>query len=181
MSEDDISAFRDAMNGVKPLKRRSTLPERPKPAPKARFSRQEHQEVLHESLHSPFDPADLETGEELVFLRPGIRADLLRRLRRGQFAVESEIDLHGLTRHSAHEALRQFIGESVARGLGCVRVIHGKGRGSGPRGPVLKHIVNRWLRRMDDVAAFATARPVDGGTGAVYVLLGRTGSGKSGA
>jgi DNA-nicking Smr family endonuclease len=50
-------------------------------------------------------------------------------------------------------------------------VIHGKGRGSGPRGPVLKHVVNHWLRRMDDVAAFATARPVDGGTGAVYVLL----------
>ena len=180
MSEDDFSVFRDAMNGVKPLKGRSTPPERPKPAPKAHFSRRERQEVLHESLHSPFDPADLETGDELVFLRPGVREDLLRRLRRGQFAIESEIDLHGLTRHSAHEALRQFIAESVARGLGCVRVIHGKGRGSGPRGPVLKYIVNRWLRRMNDVAAFATARPVDGGTGAVYVLLGRPGTRRPG-
>lgn len=68
------------------------------------------------------------------------------------------------------EALRQFIAESVANGDGCVRVIHGKGRGSGQRGPVLEHVVNHRLRRMDDVLAFASARPVDGGTGAALVL-----------
>ena len=98
--------------------------------------------------------------------------DVFRRLRRGQFAVAAEIDLHGLGRHAAHEALREFIAEAVERGQGCVRVIHGKGRGSGQRGPVLKHVVNHWLRRMDGVLAFASARPVDGGTGAAYVLLG---------
>ena len=85
--------------------------------------------------------------------------------------MEAEIDLHGLGRHAAHEALREFLADAFARGQRCVRVIHGKGRGSGPRGPVLKHVVNHWLRRMDAVAAFASARPVDGGTGAVYVLL----------
>ena len=117
--------------------------------------------------------AQIDTGEELLFRRPGVRDDTLRRLRRGQYSVEAEVDLHGLGRHAAHEALRDFIVSSAARGLSCVRVIHGKGRGSGPRGPVLKHVVNHWLRRMDDVLAFASARPVDGGTGAAYVLLGR--------
>jgi len=171
MSDDDLRAFREAMHGVRPLPPREPAVARPKPRPAARFTRAEEREVLRESLLPPADPALLDTGEELVFRRPGVGMDVLRRLRRGQFAVAAEIDLHGLGRHAAHEALREFITEAVERGQGCVRVIHGKGRGSGQRGPVLKHVVNHWLRRMDDVLAFASARPVDGGTGAAYVLL----------
>lgn len=171
MSEDDEQAFRRAMQEVRPLPRREHGPAAPRPRPVARFSRAEQLEVLRESLLPPADPALLDTGEELSFRRPGIREDILRRLRRGQYAVEAEIDLHGLGRHAAHEALRDFIADAAARGQRCVRVIHGKGRGSGPRGPVLKHVVNHWLRRMDPVLAFASARPVDGGTGAAYVLL----------
>jgi len=171
MSEDDERAFREAMNEVRPLPTPANPPAAPKPRPVARFTRAEQQEVLRESLLPPEDPSVLDTGEELVFRRPGIREDVLRRLRRGQFLVEAEIDLHGLGRHAAHEALREFIGDAADRGLRCVRVIHGKGRGSGPRGPVLKHVVNHWLRRMHVVVAFASARPVDGGTGAAYVLL----------
>lgn len=171
MSEDDERAFRAAMSDVRPLPERGHRPPAPKPAPVARFTRAEQQQVLQESLLPPDDPSLLDTGEEIVFRRPGVRDEILRRLRRGQFSVESEIDLHGLGRHAAHEALREFVGSAVSRGLRCVRVIHGKGRGSGPRGPVLKHVVNHWLRRMDDVVAFASARPVDGGTGAAYVLL----------
>ncbi len=105
--------------------------------------------------------ADILKGEHLLPASLG----------RGQFAIAAEIDLHGLGRHAAHEALREFITEAAASGLGCVRVIHGKGRGSGQRGPILKHVVNHWLRRMDDVIAFASARPADGGTGAACVLL----------
>jgi DNA-nicking Smr family endonuclease len=171
VSEEDERAFREAMSDVRPLPERVHRPAVPKPTAVARFSRADRQEVLRESLLPPEDPAILDTGEEILFRRPGVRDETLRRLRRGQFSVEAEIDLHGLGRHAAHEALRDFIGSSVGRGLSCVRVIHGKGRGSGPRGPVLKHVVNHWLRRMDDVIAFASARPVDGGTGAAYVLL----------
>ncbi len=172
MSEDDERAFRAAMRGVRPLPAGGDKPVVPKPPAVARFARAAEQEVLRESLLPPADPALLDSGEEMLFRRPSVRDETLRRLRRGQYAVEAEVDLHGLGRHAAHEALREFIGGAVTHGLSCVRVIHGKGRGSGPRGPVLKHVVNHWLRRLDDVLAFASARPVDGGTGAVYVLLG---------
>ena len=94
-------------------------------------------------------------------------------MRRGQFAVQAEIDLHGLGREAAHDALREFVADAVTSGLRCVRVIHGKGRRSGSRGPVIKRVVDHWLRRMEPVVAFVSARPVDGGTGAVYVLLAR--------
>jgi DNA-nicking Smr family endonuclease len=171
MSDDDLRAFREAMSDVRPLPVREPAAAAPRPRAVARFARADQREVLRESLLPPVDPAVLDTGEELSFRRPGVREEILRRLRRGQFAVAAEIDLHGLGRHAAHEALREFIRDSVDRGFGCVRVVHGKGRGSGPRGPVLKHVVNHWLQRMDDVIAFASARPVDGGTGAAYVLL----------
>jgi DNA-nicking Smr family endonuclease len=179
MTDDDQRAFEEAMTGVRPLPPRERVAAPPAP-PVAQFSRADAQQVLIESLLPPEDPALLDTGEELTFRRPWIREEVLRRLRRGQFAIAAETDLHGLGRHAAHEALRGFIAESVARGFGCVRVIHGKGRGSGPRGPVLKHVVNHWLRRMDGVAAFASARPVDGGTGAVYVLLAAGGARRGG-
>jgi len=179
MTDDDQRAFEKAMSGVRPLPPRERVAAPPAP-PVAQFARADQRQVLLESLLPPEDPAVLDTGEELSFRRPWIREDVLRRLRRGQFAVAGETDLHGLGRHAAHEALRLFIAESIDRGLGCVRVLHGKGRGSGPRGPVLKHVVNHWLRRMEDVVAFASARPVDGGTGAVYVLLAPGGARRGG-
>jgi DNA-nicking Smr family endonuclease len=171
VSDDELRAFREAMNDVRPLPPRDPPPLAPAPRPAARFARADEQQVLRESLLPPEDPTLLESGDEIAFRRPWIRADVLKRLRRGQFAIGAEIDLHGLGRHAAHAALREFIGDATDRGLGCIRVIHGKGRRSGPGGPVLKHVVDHWLRRMSDVVAFASARPVDGGSGAVYVLL----------
>jgi len=97
----------------------------------------------------------------------------MTRLRRGEFAVGDEIDLHGLGADAARDALREFLAEALRRRLGCVRVIHGKGLRSGPGGPVLKHAVNVWLRKVDAVLAFTSAPRRDGGTGAVYVLLAR--------
>ena len=172
--DDDVRAFRRAVADVRPLTSRSrTVAARPRPRPHARFAREEREHVLRESLLTPVDPAALESGEHLSFRRSTIREEVLRKLKRGQFAVEAEIDLHGLGRQAAHEALRQFMSDCVHRGLRCVRVIHGKGLRSGPGGPVLKHVVDHWLRRIENVVAFASARPVDGGTGAVYVLLGK--------
>lgn len=173
MGDEDDRIFREAMRGVRRMRKPADRPAPPRPRGVARFARAEAAAVLRESLGPPDDAALLESADELAFARPGTTRDSLKRLRRGQYAVQAAIDLHGLGRAAAHGALRDFIGASAAAGLRCVRVIHGKGRRSGSRGPVLKRVVDHWLRRMEVVAAFASARPVDGGTGAVYVLLTR--------
>ena len=105
------------------------------------------------------------------FAGPAVRDQTLRQLRRGRYPVEDELDLHGLSQASARDQLAEFITSSRHAGLRCVRVVHGKGYRSGARGPVLKIAVNIWLRRHADVLAFTSARAIDGGTGAVYVLL----------
>jgi DNA-nicking Smr family endonuclease len=110
-------------------------------------------------------------GAALSFQRGGVRIQVMRRLKRGLIPVDDELDLHGLTQTAARDALADFIARSRDSGHRCVRVIHGKGYRSGARGPVLKTAVNLWLRRLSDVIAFASARAIDGGTGAVYVLL----------
>jgi DNA-nicking Smr family endonuclease len=170
--EDEARAFREAMRDVRRLKRTGAKDSAPvRPPPRARFTRADQQEVLRESLLPPADEAMLDTGDELSFRRPHVPEAVLVKLRRGHFTVDAEVDLHGLTGAEAKAALREFIAASVARRMSCVRVIHGKGRRSGPRGPVLKNVVNYWLQRSDDILAFGSARGVDGGSGAVYVLL----------
>jgi DNA-nicking Smr family endonuclease len=110
-------------------------------------------------------------ADALSFRRPGVRDQTLRQLKRGRYPVEDELDLHGLNQAAARDYLANFIAASRHAGLRCVRIVHGKGYRSGARGPVLKIAVNAWLRRHADVLAFASARVIDGGTGAVYVLL----------
>jgi DNA-nicking Smr family endonuclease len=110
-------------------------------------------------------------ADPLSYRRPGVRDQTLRQLRRGRYPVEDELDLHGLSQSAARDHLAEFIASSSHAGLRCVRVVHGKGYRSGARGPVLKIAVNTWLRRHPDVLAFTSARAIDGGTGAVYVLL----------
>jgi DNA-nicking Smr family endonuclease len=168
---DETDLFREQMRDVKRLHAEERPIARPKPRPTARFTRADQQEVLRESLMPPTDEAALSTGDELSFRRPHVPEAILSKLRRGHYAVDAEIDLHGLTALEAKGALREFIAESIERRMTCVRVIHGKGRRSGPRGPVLKNVVNHWLQRSNDVLAFGSARSVDGGSGAVYVLL----------
>lgn len=163
--------FRDAVRGVKPLAGGAHPPRRPKPRAHARFARADRAAVLEESLAAePADPA-LAGGEELVYQRPGVQPSIVRRLRRGEYRVEREIDLHGLTVAEAKQALRQFLIDALERRVRCVRVVHGKGRRSGHRGPVVKAAVSAVLRRTGAVLAYVSARPADGGTGAVYVLL----------
>ncbi|MCK6371347.1 MAG: Smr/MutS family protein [Gammaproteobacteria bacterium] len=171
INSDDVALFRDAAAGARPVATRRLQLRRDPPTARARFRRRDEEEVLRESLESHWDAAELETGDELLFRRPQISLDVLRRLRRGRYAVKAELDLHGMTSQEARGELRTFLAESVAAGLPCVRIVHGKGLRSGQRGPVLKTSVNRWLRQWDDVLAFASAPQRDGGTGALYVLL----------
>jgi DNA-nicking Smr family endonuclease len=173
---DAHDLFHDATRDVKRLRVKVTPPLKPRPRPRAAFTRADQQAVLRESLEPHLnpvltDPALLEAGDELAFRRNGISETTLRKLRRGHFAANAELDLHGLTGPQARVVLREFLSEHIHRGSRCVRVVHGKGLGSGPRGPVLKNVVNRDLRRIAAVAAFGSARQVDGGSGAVYVLL----------
>ncbi|MBW4051246.1 MAG: DNA mismatch repair protein MutS [Proteobacteria bacterium] len=170
---EDLSLFREAVRDVKPLGRPAQVAEAPSRRPRAaaRFTRADRLAVLEESLRDDvFDPA-LAGGEELVFHRAGIQTSELRKLRRGDYRVQGEIDLHGLTVAEAKQVLREFLAHALMRQWRCVRIIHGKGLRSGHRGPVLKAMVGAVLRKVGPVLAFVSARPVDGGTGAVYVLL----------
>ncbi|HEY5754988.1 MAG TPA: Smr/MutS family protein [Steroidobacter sp.] len=170
--DDDNLTFREAMRDVRRLRHADKRPPTaPKPPPRARFTRADQKEVLRESLLPPSDEAMLATGDELSFRRPHISEAVLLKLRRGHYSVDAELDLHGMTGAEAKATMREFLTEAVNRRLSCVRIIHGKGRGSGPRGPVLKNVVNQWLQRIDNIQAFGSARQVDGGSGAVYVLL----------
>lgn len=171
MPTHERQLFIDAMCDVRPHVSRAVPPDKPKLKPSARFSRADQLAVLEESLQPITDPALLDTGDELSFRRDHVLHRTLQRLRRGEFSVRAEIDLHGLTAIEARAALAEFIHEALLQQYRCVRIVHGKGKRSGPRGPVLKNVVNRWLRQCDAVQAFGSARPIDGGSGAVYVLL----------
>jgi len=170
--DDDVSLFRRALSDVRPIDEDVRAPGyKARPEPRARFRREDDQAVLRESLEADIDEIETGAGEALRFYRPSVGRRTMRKLARGNFAVQAEIDLHGMTVAEARGALREFVDESVYRGHTCVRVVHGKGIGSGARGPVLKTKVNNWLRRWQEVLAFVSTRQVHGGTGAVYVLL----------
>ena len=171
--EDDVSLFRRTVGPVRPVESRRLPLRPPPPKPRPRFSRQDEVQVLEDMLSDYFHPAELETGEELLFLRDGVRPRLLRDLRRGHYSIGAECDLHGLIVPEARALLVEFLHQARAEGLRCVRIIHGKGLGSWQRLPVLKTKVNHWLRQRDEVLAFCQARHSDGGSGAIYVLLRR--------
>ena len=170
--EDETALFREAIRDVKPLgKTARVVGEPPKPRARARFARAERRLVLEEILHGSADEPDLVAADPTLFARPGVPATTLRKLRRGQYRIQAELDLHGLTQLEAKVQLREFLSAALARDVRCLRIVHGKGLRSGPNGPVLRQLVNGVLRRTAQVLAFTSARQVDGGTGAVYVLL----------
>jgi DNA-nicking Smr family endonuclease len=169
---DLATAFAD----VTPLPRanRAAL-ERPRPAPVARQREIDELDALEMSKYGVEpSPHAWDVGQEIeagqTFVRPGVRSDVLGKLRRGRYSVQAEIDLHGHTIDETREALADFLLEARNRGLRCVRVIHGKGLTSPNREPVLKGKVRHWLSHWDDVLAYSEAPPHAGG-GAVVVLL----------
>lgn len=172
-SQADQELFRSALVDVIPITPHGRVvpaPLRPPPIPLSRL--RDEREVIHESLHDPirWDEA-IENGEELSFVRTGLSRQILRRLRRGDWVSQAELDLHGLNRHDAKIELANFLFECKRRGIRCIRIIHGKGLGSKNREPVLKLHVRHWLMQREEILAFVQARPIDGGGGAVMVLL----------
>lgn len=165
--------FQRAAGKVQPLAQHGRVhhvPEPPAPIPAQR--QLDDQRVLQESISDEFDAATLlEVDDAMSFRRPGIGIDVARKLRRGYWSIQSEIDLHGLRRDDAREALAEFLREAVRQGLRCVRVVHGKGLGSPGKTPVLKGKVHSWLVQKNEVLAFVQARGDEGGAGAVVVLL----------
>jgi DNA-nicking Smr family endonuclease len=175
VNDEDKAVFRKAVSDAKPLREDERVPlQKAKPKPRAKFRRADDAQVLAESLDDDIDTLEHESGGALRFHRQHVGRRTLRKLSRGGFSVQAEIDLHGMTLAEARPRLREFIQYCAEQDRLCVRVVHGKGLGSGERGPVLKSAVNAWLRRWDNVIAFVSTRQVDGGTGAVYVLLQRS-------
>jgi DNA-nicking Smr family endonuclease len=178
----DAQTFRAAVRDVTPLAQAPSAPGLAKlqPRPRRRKAAASATDDLDEAMplvgapaaHEATSPTDEVTGEgALSFQRAGVRTQVMRRLRRGLYSIDDELDLHGLNQTEARNRLADFIVGSRDGGCRCVRIVHGKGYRSGARGPVLKTAVNLWLRRHMDVMAFVSARAIDGGAGAVYVLL----------
>jgi len=171
--------FVRAAGAVKPItahRRVHLAPEPPAPIPVQQ--QLDEQRVLQEAISDEFDAATLlDIDDALSFRRPGIGTDVTRKLRKGHWSLQGELDLHGLRREDAREALAAFIRDAHRRGWRCVRVVHGKGLGSPGKTPVLKGKVQSWLIQKNEVLAFVQARGDEGGAGALVVLLKPQGPG----
>ena len=171
--ERERNLFALSIGQVKPLRARNEVnflepPSEPLPLQLVL----DEQNVLREAMSDEFDVSTLlDVDDQLSFRRPGIGLDVTRKLRGGHWSIQRQLDLHGLRSDEAREALGQFIRLSHRTGVRCVRIVHGKGLGSPGRTPVLKGKVQRWLVQKKEVLAFVQARPLDGGAGALVVLL----------
>lgn len=170
---EDTHLFRQAVEDAVALRPHNRAePHRPriKPMPLQRLK--DEKQALLDSLSDPWEVLEQgETGEELFFSRPGVPVAALRKLKRGGWVIAAELDLHGLRSNEARIALAEFLLRCARNDHRCVRIIHGKGLRSKNREPVLKHKLRHWLMQREDVLAFCQARPADGGSGAVIVLL----------
>jgi len=174
--EDDMSLFLSAMDGVEQITERG---EAPAPNPRLPEMIDENAEALAELAEMVAGQGDFtvaDTDEYIEGAAPGIDSRLLRSLRRGDFSLQGRLDLHGMTQVQAKEAVDRFLTDSRRTNKRCVLIVHGRGLNSPDQVPVLKERMREWLNQKrlgKTVLAFATARPQDGGTGAVYVLLRR--------
>jgi DNA-nicking Smr family endonuclease len=171
--EDDPQDFSGALQGVRRMPASDRHPPvlKPLPLPLPRQQALDDRAVMAELMADPIHPEDFESGDTLLYRGEGIQDSIWRKLRRGQFRLQAECDLHGLNRDDARLEVLHFLAHCQDQRHRCVRIIHGKGNGSPNSGPVIKRYLDGWLRRRRDVLAFCSARPHDGGFGAVYVLL----------
>ena len=167
----EADCFLRAVADVRPLPA-PPPPARPAPPPPLPLQRHQDELAVLEALgHCLNGDEVLESGDEWLYLQPGLSPALLRDLRQGRFRIQERLDLHGCTVEKARTELATFLREARQCRWTCVCVIHGKGLGSPGRIPVLKRLVGGWLMRHQEVLAFAQARPEEGGSGALRVLL----------
>lgn len=171
--EDDAELFRAAIGAdrgkVRALPEAALPPTQPKPLPSAKMARRDEDAAREEFRHAVV--AALEAGDVLSHRRDSVPPHVLKKLARGEYAAQEELDLHGLPARSAEALLREFLRDCRTHGVGCVRIVHGKGLHSGERLPVLKNLVDRVLRQRADVLAFHSPPAAQGGAGAVLALL----------
>jgi DNA-nicking Smr family endonuclease len=170
--EDEHTLFLLAMADVRPLTRPLPYPHPPEPcSPWPQQRAADEARVMHDAKTDRWPWDEIESGEELLYLRAGQKLDTLKKLRRGHWVVQAHIDLHGHNTDEARAAVGRFLHDCVRDNKRCVRIVHGKGLGSRNKEPVLKNKLRNWLAQRDEVLGFCQARPVDGGAGAVLVLL----------
>lgn len=173
LPEEARQVFRAAVADAIPLASDKAHHEPPPPPAIPRSREQDEAAALLESISAlQLLDLQLEGGDEAAWARPGIARSVLRDLRRGRWVVETQLDLHGLNRDEARHQVAAFVTDCIARERRCVRIVHGKGLRSPGREPVLKKLVLGWLAQKKEVLAFCQARTVEGGAGAVIVLLG---------
>jgi DNA-nicking Smr family endonuclease len=163
--------FKAAVKDARPLTAARIFHQTPKPKPIPQQFIRDEQQALVDSLSDYFPSYELESGEELLYLREGQSPAVLSKLRRGHWVVQANLDLHGMISDEARAMVATFLAECKKRGIRCVRIVHGKGLGSRNKEPILKNKVRHWLMQKDEVIAYAQARANDGGSGAVIVLL----------
>lgn len=169
---DKNDSFEDAMKDVTPIEQPNRIQHaKSKPSARPKRTNHEDQQVFADLLSEPDDLSSIETGDELFFARDGLQHKVIKRLKRGELSCQAELDLHRLTKLEARQEIIQFLNYCSDNNFKQIRIVHGKGLGSKNKIPVLKTLVNHWLQQRDEVLAFCSARPCDGGTGAIYVLL----------
>jgi len=173
VSDDDAALFREAIGDVRRLEPPPAAPARPRPAPKPRMRERDEALALAQSRQAGWFEATIDAAEALAYRRDEVPEKVLKALKRGQYSIGGELDLHQMRAPEAERWLRVFLAESRAGGHACVRIIHGKGLRAAEGGSVLKALVDRMLRQRADVLAYASAPEAMGGTGAVLVLLAR--------
>jgi DNA-nicking Smr family endonuclease len=173
-AEAERNLFTRAVGQVQPIAAKPRVQVNiPAPVPRRLQQDIDDAAALQESMSDEFDVSTLlDVDDQMSFRRPGIGTDVTRKLRKGEWSIQGQIDLHGLRSDEARNAVGQFIRDAKRMGWRCVRVVHGKGLGSPGKEPVLKSKVQRWLVQKNEVLAFVQAKPSDGGAGALVVLLG---------
>ena len=170
--DDDAALFRAAIGPVRELPPVSAPPASPKPRPVPRMAARDQAQALDE-FRRTLRTDMLEAGDALGYRRDEVSSRVLQRLRRGDYSAQDELDLHHADAMQAEAMLRRFLKQASQAGLGCVRIVHGKGLHSDSGVPVLKNLVDRILRQRADVLAYHSAPAAQGGHGAVLVLLRR--------